>query len=197
MTWAELTSVTSRVCSLAHCVDGGSSSQRELNPSLLSSCPVLAIDNNSTQLLPGVSYSAFEHRVSKPAFNGTVNETEASLHVSEPVFPLSFERVNYTGSPTALTSPPRNWSSLFLPSGWYASLESFKVFFNSVPDRSELPEDYGIMGFTNGEFTAMREADSQGTATHRVRPTASAQALRKLVVLARPAGMVPPATDAQ
>lgn len=162
----------------------------------MSSCPVLAIDKTSTQLLPGGFYSASEHQVSKPAFNGTVNETAASLQVSEPEVPLSFDRINYAGSPTALGSPPGNWSSLFLPSGWYASLESFQVLFNSVPDRGQLSEDHGITSFANGEFTPRRVAYSQGTATHHVRPAASAQAPRKLVVCARPVGVALHATDA-
>lgn len=110
---------------------------------------VLAIDNNSTQLLPGLSYSSSEHGIPKPAFNGTVNETESSLQVSEPAFPLSFDLVNYSGSAIVQTSPPGNWSSLFLPSGWHASLKSFQVLSESIPDRSQLAEDYEITGFVN------------------------------------------------
>lgn len=113
---------------------------------------VLATDKNSSQLLPGVLYSATEHQVLNPAFNGTVNETATSVYVSEPALPLSFARVNYSGSATTLSSAPGNWSSLYLPFGWYASVEPSQVLFGSIPDRSQLSEDFEITAFANGEF---------------------------------------------
>ena len=81
-------------------------------------------------------------------------ETATALHVSEPAFPLSFDLVNYSGSATVQTSPPGNWSSLFLPSGWHASVRSFQVLSESIPDRSQLAEDYEITGFANCKLEA-------------------------------------------
>lgn len=69
--------------------------------------------------------------------------------VNPPVFPLSFDNVNYSGAALALTTAPGNWSSLFIPSGWYAFASSFQALYSSIPNRSELPEAYDVVGFAN------------------------------------------------
>lgn len=129
-----------------------------------------------------------------------MNETATSLHVSEPAFPLSFDLVNYSGSATVQTSPSGNWSSLFLPSGWHASIRSFQVISDSVPDRGQLAGDYEITGFANCEpqynTNPRSRANFQRTATRHARQRVCVSAPMWHVAFVTLDGVVPPVTNA-
>ncbi|ORY26154.1 insulin-like growth factor binding protein [Naematelia encephala] len=159
--------LASQVCSPQICIDGSTIS------------PLLAADKATDKhLIPGTYTASDSSSLSPTSFtNQTIAHTTSSLVISPPPQPITFTGKDYTGYDYGYggVNWGEDWSSLFLPEGWYGVLQPGKVLWGAIPDTGDLPSELNVGKMTKAALSTCNPPCSSHSLCTRQEANSTAQ----------------------
>jgi hypothetical protein len=129
------TGVNAKLCSPETCIRGSSKSPRKssTHPSTQADQEVIA-HSSSADLLPGLYPSSTYSFSSLDLRNSSATSSDSTLDIALPSTPLIFSSKNYH-DPILVDG---DWSSAYMPEGWYGIVNPGLALWGSIPNRGEL-----------------------------------------------------------